>query len=216
METFKELYKQLCQKYQISRQGFIPSHLKSSENGRLTLNLSACNLSESTCFVLGKVLEKDSTITDLHLCNCMLPYKGIKSILDGLCSNSSIRFLFLKGNGLGGTSAKDIGKLLTYNKTLNQLYLEWNSLGKLHDEFTLLCSGLSVNKSLKVLDLRSNQINSDGAIALASALSKNSGLNYLVIIIRFTLESDYSFRSLFFTKCTKTVQQVIIKFGPSW
>ncbi|XP_023217976.1 leucine-rich repeat-containing protein 45-like isoform X2 [Centruroides sculpturatus] len=176
MEAFKETYKKLCRKYEIEPQDLILGYLKGIGDERISLDLSTCALSASTCFILGKILENDLSVTDLCFCNCMLQCKGIKAILDGLCLNGAVQHLHLKGNGLKGANAEDIGKLLTYNKVLHQLSLEWNSLGKSQDAFTLFCSGLAVNKTLKVLDLRSNLINNEGAIALAGALSKNEGL----------------------------------------
>ncbi|XP_023234214.1 leucine-rich repeat-containing protein 45-like isoform X2 [Centruroides sculpturatus] len=179
MDDFKELFKQLCQKHKVLRQDFVLDYLKCVEDDRISLDLSSCNLSVSICIVLGKVLEQNATVTDLYFCNCMLPYKGLKAILDGLCINKAVRFLNLKGNNLRGKSADDIGKLLRDNNVLYRLSLEWNSLGKCHDSFTLFCSGLATNKTLKILDLRNNEINNEGAVALASALSKNISLQSL-------------------------------------
>ncbi|XP_019412055.1 PREDICTED: leucine-rich repeat-containing protein 45 isoform X2 [Crocodylus porosus] len=104
---------------------------------------------------------------------------GAKLLLHGLCSNTTVKSLDLKGNNLQAVGAEALGKLLQQNKSIQNLVLEWNSLGVWEEGFLLFCQGLSTNRSLQRLDLRNNQINHEGAGELAAALKGNSSLQEL-------------------------------------
>ena len=71
------------------------------------------------------------------------------------------------------------------NKILCRLSLEWNNVGTYEEGFRELCEGLALNSSLQYLDLRSNNIDHNGAVQLASAfVSNNSLLEVGTLIIR--------------------------------
>lgn len=57
-----------------------------------------------------------------------------------------------------------------------RLSLEWNSIGTNEDGFKELCEGLELNASLQYLDLRSNNIDPNGAIQLSTAFLSNNTL----------------------------------------
>ncbi|PKK18766.1 leucine rich repeat containing 45 [Columba livia] len=102
-----------------------------------------------------------------------------KLLLHGLCSNTTVKALDLKGNNLRTVGAEALGKLLRQNKSIRSLILEWNSLGVWEEGFSFFCQGLGANNSLQRLDLRNNQINHQGAGELAMALKHNSSLQEL-------------------------------------
>ncbi|XP_071430101.1 leucine-rich repeat-containing protein 45 isoform X2 [Pithys albifrons albifrons] len=104
---------------------------------------------------------------------------GVKLLLQGLCSNTTVKSLDLKGNNLRTVGAEALGKLLTQNKSIRSLTLEWNSLGMWEEGFSFFCQGLRANNSLQRLDLRNNQINHRGAAELAVALTQNTSLQEL-------------------------------------
>lgn len=148
-----------------------------SEGSRL--DLSGHSLSVDTCAVLGRVFHKDILFTELALSDCMLSEEGAKLLLNGLCANTTIKVLDLKGNNLRSTGAEALGKLLARNKTLHRLVLEWNALGMWDEAFSIFCEGLASNTCLTQLDLRNNQINHQGAAELALALKRNSTVQEL-------------------------------------
>lgn len=148
-----------------------------SEGSRL--DLSGHSLSVDTCAVLGRVFHKDILFTELALSDCMLSEEGAKLLLNGLCANTTIKVLDLKGNNLRSTGAEALGKLLARNKTLRRLVLEWNALGMWDEAFSILCEGLASNTCLTQLDLRNNQINHQGAAELSLALKRNSTVQEL-------------------------------------
>ncbi|KFV78195.1 Leucine-rich repeat-containing protein 45, partial [Struthio camelus australis] len=102
-----------------------------------------------------------------------------KLLLHGLCSNTTVKSLDLKGNNLRIVGAEALGKLLRQNKSIRSLILEWNSLGMWEEGFSFFCQGLGANSFLQRLDLRNNQINHQGAGELAMALKQNASLQEL-------------------------------------
>ncbi|KFP09888.1 Leucine-rich repeat-containing protein 45, partial [Egretta garzetta] len=104
---------------------------------------------------------------------------GVKLLLHGLCSNTTVKSLDLKGNNLRTMGAEALGKLLRQNKSIRSLILEWNSLGVWEEGFSFFCQGLGANNFLQRLDLRNNQINHQGAGELALALKQNASLQEL-------------------------------------
>ncbi|KFQ98745.1 Leucine-rich repeat-containing protein 45, partial [Nipponia nippon] len=104
---------------------------------------------------------------------------GVKLLLHGLCSNTTVKSLDLKGNNLRTMGAEALGKLLRQNKSIRSLILEWNNLGVWEEGFSFFCQGLGANNCLQRLDLRNNQINHQGAVELAMALKQNASLQEL-------------------------------------
>ncbi|KFO91025.1 Leucine-rich repeat-containing protein 45, partial [Buceros rhinoceros silvestris] len=104
---------------------------------------------------------------------------GAKLLLHGLCSNTTVKSLDLKGNNLRALGAEVLGKLLLQNKSIRSLILEWNNLGMWEEAFSFFCQGLGANNFLQRLDLRNNQIDHRGAGELAVALKQNTSLQEL-------------------------------------
>ncbi|NXG73402.1 LRC45 protein, partial [Baryphthengus martii] len=104
---------------------------------------------------------------------------GVKLLLHGLCSNTTVKSLDLKGNNLRSVGAEALAKLLRQNKSIRSLILEWNNLGLWEESFSLFCQELGANNFLQLLDLRNNQINHQGAGELAMALKQNASLQKL-------------------------------------
>nr|XP_033817436.1 leucine-rich repeat-containing protein 45 [Geotrypetes seraphini]XP_033817438.1 leucine-rich repeat-containing protein 45 [Geotrypetes seraphini] len=153
--------------------------LKSLGVGGTALDLSGQSLSLDSCAALAKRLERDVRLAELRLSDCMLSEEGVKLLLQGLCANTVIKCLDLKGNNIRAIGAEDLGKLLQQNKSIRRLILEWNNLGMWEDSFSVFCDGLGSNHFLQHLDLRNNQINHQGAGELAMALKCNSSLQGL-------------------------------------
>ncbi|XP_051491056.1 leucine-rich repeat-containing protein 45 isoform X1 [Apus apus] len=147
--------------------------------GRARLDLAAQSLSLETCGALGRLLPGAAPVAELALGDCGLSEEGLKLLLHGLCSNTTVKSLDLKGNNLRTMGAEALGKLLRKNKSIRSLILEWNSLGVWEEGFSFFCQGLGANNVLQLLDLRNNQINHQGAGELALALKQNASLQEL-------------------------------------
>ncbi|KAM9210406.1 leucine-rich repeat-containing protein 45 [Dugong dugon] len=177
MEEFRRAYSRLCQERGAEPQEAVLRQLQEPRRGRL--DLATQSLTADTCGALGWLLQSQTLFTELVLSDCMLSEEGARLLLQGLCSNTVVRLLDLKGNNLCGTGAEVLGKLLRQNKSIQSLTLEWNNLGSWEEAFATFCTGLGANTTLRQLDLRNNQVNHKGAEELALALKRNSNLQQL-------------------------------------
>ncbi|XP_065708136.1 leucine-rich repeat-containing protein 45 isoform X1 [Patagioenas fasciata] len=175
MEEFRRGYARLC----AAPQEPVLRRLRELGGARGRLDLAAQGLSLETCGALARLLPGAAPVTELALGDCGLSEEGAKLLLHGLCSNTTVKSLDLKGNNLRTVGAEALGKLLRQNKSIRSLILEWNSLGVWEEGFSFFCQGLGANNSLQRLDLRNNQINHQGAGELAMALKHNSSLQEL-------------------------------------
>ncbi|XP_010352635.1 leucine-rich repeat-containing protein 45 isoform X2 [Rhinopithecus roxellana] len=177
MEEFRRSYSRLCRESGAEPQEAVLQQLHQLPRGRL--DLATQSLTVETCRALGKLLPREMLCTELVLSDCMLSEEGATLLLRGLCANTVLRFLDLKGNNLRAAGAEALGRLLRQNKSIQSLSLEWNSLGTWDDAFATFCGGLAANGTLQQLDLRNNQINHKGAEELALALKGNTTLQQL-------------------------------------
>ncbi|XP_006886373.1 PREDICTED: leucine-rich repeat-containing protein 45 [Elephantulus edwardii] len=177
MEEFRRAYSQLCQERGAEPQEGVLQQLQEPRRSRL--DLATQTLTTDTCGALGRLLPTQTLFSELVLRDCMLSEEGVKLLLQGLCSNSAVRLLDLKGNNLGAMGAEALGRLLRQNKAIQSLTLEWNNLGTWEEAFSSFCFGLGANTALRELDLRNNQVNHKGAEELALALKTNCSLQQL-------------------------------------
>ncbi|XP_074080953.1 leucine-rich repeat-containing protein 45 [Macrotis lagotis] len=178
MEEFRRSYSRLCKDSGAEPQEAVLKQLHDLREGhhKSRLDLATQSLSVDTCGALGKLLQNDILFSVVLLSDCMMSEEGSKLLIQGLCSNTVLRYLDLKGNNLRAIGAEALGKLLRQNKSIQSLILEWNNLGMWEESFSLFCEGLGANTTLLQLDLRNNQINHKGAEELALALKNNSTL----------------------------------------
>lgn len=181
MEDFRRSYLRLCKEGGIDTQESVLAQLHDTRTvtGSCRLDLRGQSITVDTCSVLGRVLQNDTIFTEILLSDCMLSEEGVKLLLNGLCFNTTVKVLDLKGNNMRGTGAEALGQLLVRNKMLRRLVLEWNALGMWEEGFAVFCEGLASNASLAQLDLRNNQINHQGAAELCIALKRNTTLGEL-------------------------------------
>lgn len=177
MEEFLRSYSRLCRERGGEPQETVLQRLHELPRGRL--DLATQSLTLDTCRALGALLPKEAQLTELVLSDCMLSEEGATLLLQGLCANTILRLLDLKGNNLQARGAEALGKLLRQNKSIQSLALEWNNLGAWEEPFATFCRALAGNLTLRQLDLRNNQINHRGAEELALALKGNTSLQQL-------------------------------------
>ncbi|KAM6111009.1 leucine-rich repeat-containing protein 45 [Pterocles gutturalis] len=176
MEEFRRGYARLCTEPQ---EAVLRRLQPRGAPGRARLDLAAQSLSLETCGALGRLLLGAAPFAEVALGDCGLSEEGVKLLLHGLCSNTTVKSLDLKGNNLRTGGAEALGKLLRRNKSIRSLILEWNNLGMWEEGFFFFCQGLGANNFLQRLDLRNNQINHQGAGELAVALKQNTSLQEL-------------------------------------
>ncbi|XP_066237683.1 leucine-rich repeat-containing protein 45 isoform X3 [Saccopteryx leptura] len=192
MEEFRRSYSRLCKESGAEPQETVLQQLHELPWGRM--DLATQSLTLDTCRALGDLLQKETLLTELILSDCMLSEEGVTLLLQGLCTNTVLRFLDLKGNNLQATGAKTLGKLLRQNKSIQSLTLEWNNLGTWEDAFATFCRALVGNDALRQLDLRNNQISHQGTEELALALKSNTGLQQLEQAMVYNQDREATFR----------------------
>ncbi|XP_005001523.2 leucine-rich repeat-containing protein 45 isoform X3 [Cavia porcellus] len=156
MEDLQRAYSRLCKESGAEPQEAVLRQLQQPLQGRL--DLTGQSLTVDTCWALGKLLQNQTVWTELILSDCMLSEEGLTMVLQGLCANTVMRLVDLKGNNLRAAGAEALGKLLRQNQSIQSLTLEWNNLGTWEDAFATFCRGLAANSALQQLDLRNNQI----------------------------------------------------------
>ncbi|KAM5309032.1 leucine-rich repeat-containing protein 45 isoform 2-T2 [Glossophaga mutica] len=177
MEELPRSYSRLCRESGAEPQEAVLQQLRAAPRGRL--DLATQSLTLDTCRALGELLQKEAQLTELVLSDCMLSEEGAALLLQGLCANTVLRLLDLKGNNLQAAGAEALGKLLRHSTSIQSLTLEWNNLGTWEDAFATFCRALAGNGVLRQLDLRNNQISHQGAEELALALKSNTSLQQL-------------------------------------
>uniref|UniRef100_A0A3Q2HUV7 Leucine rich repeat containing 45 n=1 Tax=Equus caballus TaxID=9796 RepID=A0A3Q2HUV7_HORSE len=172
MEELRRSYSRLCKESGAEPQEGVLQQLHELPRGRL--DLATQSLTVDTCRALGKLLQKEALLTQLVLSDCMLSEEGATLLLQGLCTNTTVRFLDLKGNNLRAAGAEALGKLLRQSKSIQR--------------------ALASNGSLQQLDLRNNQISHKGAEELALALKSNASLQQLEQAMDHNQDRQTTFR----------------------
>ncbi|KAM5309033.1 leucine-rich repeat-containing protein 45 isoform 3-T3 [Glossophaga mutica] len=203
MEELPRSYSRLCRESGAEPQEAVLQQLRAAPRGRL--DLATQSLTLDTCRALGELLQKEAQLTELVLSDCMLSEEGAALLLQGLCANTVLRLLDLKGPlacvrvlrvGVASELPRTSGTswhqeaphhlcrawppwLPEQDRDPAGLTLEWNNLGTWEDAFATFCRALAGNGVLRQLDLRNNQISHQGAEELALALKSNTSLQQL-------------------------------------
>ncbi|RNA23876.1 leucine-rich repeat-containing 45 [Brachionus plicatilis] len=184
MEDLRALYLEYCKTYNVEPQECIKSELKRlnllSDDTTHFFDVSSHQLTEKSCMILGKLLSRDQKIVNLKLNDCFLTNYALEYICNALINNSTVKSLELRGNNIHGEGTQHLAKVLRQNSSIISLTLEWNSLGlDEFNNFSKFCESLSMNSSLKFLDLRNNQINFNSALELSTVFENNKILQHL-------------------------------------
>ena len=98
---------------------------------------------------------------------------------DLLRDNTRVKSLDLRGCNIRSDGASALASLLSHNRTLTFLGLEWNGVGMLETGVQSLCKALASNPSIAEVDLRNNSIGPTGGAALGAMLATNTAIRRL-------------------------------------
>ena len=96
-----------------------------------------------------------------------------------LREDTRVKSLDLRGCNIRADGAMALAALLTHNRTLTFLGLEWNGVGMLETGVQALCKALATNPSITEVDLRNNSIGPSGGAAIGAMLGSNTAIRRL-------------------------------------
>ncbi|XP_006890009.1 PREDICTED: NACHT, LRR and PYD domains-containing protein 12-like [Elephantulus edwardii] len=147
------------------------------------LDLSTCNLTDASCVDLSSFLRVSQSLKELFVFANPLGDKGIQLLCEGLQRRRStgiIENLVLWTCHLTGACCQYLCSALSINETLRDLDLSDNALGD--DGMQVLCEGLKhPGCKLQTLWLAKCHLTDTCCEALASVLSRNENLTLLDI-----------------------------------
>eukprot|EP01028_Stygiella_incarcerata_P008505 TRINITY_DN3711_c0_g1_i1.p1 TRINITY_DN3711_c0_g1~~TRINITY_DN3711_c0_g1_i1.p1 ORF type:complete len:637 (+),score=238.40 TRINITY_DN3711_c0_g1_i1:134-2044(+) len=154
------------------------SHSLQETDDTHQLHLHDIALSPSLIAALSQAIEKaGSAIDEVHINECFLGDEGCATLCKAFETLKSLRQLDLKGNGIRGNGAVEIGRLLENSKTLRTVVLEWNQIGSEDHGIEAIGRGVSLSSSLEAIDLRNNRITPQSAVILAESFKSSHGLS---------------------------------------
>jgi len=105
--------------------------------------------------------------------------EGCHVVNELLRDNTRVKSLDLRGCNIRADGAMALAALLTHNRTLTFLGLEWNGVGMLENGVQALCKALATNPAITEVDLRNNSIGPSGGAAIGAMLSSNAAIRRL-------------------------------------
>ncbi|KAL0226000.1 hypothetical protein P9112_013324 [Eukaryota sp. TZLM1-RC] len=161
--------------------------LISMNQGVTELNIRGLKLGHPGAFMLGEGLKVNKTVKTMVLTNANLEDKGTVPLAEALKVNTSLKKLIVYDNRIEEKGTEALADALKFNYTLTQLQLGDISCSDTDENYikdegaVYLSEMLKVNRSLKILNLKSTRIGTAGASALAEGLAQNYGLKQLYL-----------------------------------
>ena len=156
-----------------------PEELDLSGNSQLTEG----NSKAVGCAIEG-MLSMSQTLQTLNLKDCRLRNEVVTHIANGLAQNHSVRKVMLCLNNIGSSGAVSIFRSLEYKTSLEELDLSENSQLAEGDSEAVGCAierMLSVNKTLKILNLYWCRISTEVAKYMANGLAQNYSVRKVIL-----------------------------------
>ena len=136
------------------------------------------NRSEELAFALASVIEHNELIEMLLLRDNNLNDLGVIEIAQSLCKSSTLKCINLQSNNITEKAAEALASVISSNTRLEELYLGNNQLQL---GVIKIANALKNISSIKVLDLRNNNINEQATNELAAVIRANNSLEELCL-----------------------------------
>ena len=149
-------------------------------NRLITLNLSSNMLHNEGVVAVGQLLSNtDCVLNEVILAKCGVTCADVPLLVKGLRA-SNVKYVNLSNNGIAVTGSLNLASLMEYDGcTIKNLDLSWNKVGT--DGSIAIANALSKNTSLTCLSLSANGISDKGGQKLASALYGNKHIEELLL-----------------------------------
>jgi len=139
-------------------------------------NITESNLQNTQIHSIIRLLDYGRNLRSVDVSSNFLGENGIKLITDCLKNNKTILHLSVSNNNLPSTCGIYFGELLSCNSTIEKLSLGGNSInGKGFHSFST--SLINNNKTLKQLDISSNNLTDSDLYDLSRVIIKNKVLD---------------------------------------
>ncbi len=139
------------------------------------LNLSYNNIQYEGAEVISDMLRENTTLTGLILNDNRIKDKGVGLICDVLkSSNSSLKSLHIKSNGIGDEGASELAAMLKSNKVITDLNLDINFITDIGANE--LADAIKINDSLTFFGIARSGIRTEGASNLVEAIKHSKML----------------------------------------
>ena len=135
--------------------------------------------SEAVGCAIERMLNVNTTLKLLNLAKCGFSSEVASSFSNGLAQNHSVRKRILHLNNIGSTGAVSIFRSLEHNTSLEELDLSENGQLVVGDSEAVSCAierMLSVNKTLKILNLSDCGVTDAIVKHILTGLTKNTSL----------------------------------------
>ena len=141
-------------------------------NGTLRkLDMSHNEICNDGAIALSEGLKSNSTLVDLNVSCNYITCKGASAFGEALEVNDALQKLDISDNKISDDGAIALSEYLEANSTLIELKMSRNNIScKVADK------NFYMNNALQKLDISSNKISDDGAIALSECLRANTTL----------------------------------------
>ncbi|ESO04684.1 hypothetical protein HELRODRAFT_78955 [Helobdella robusta] len=176
LESFRQSFERYCKEFNVQPSESLLNKIHKF-CGRYTLDLSSSYLQSKVIDALSKALKYDALFTEIKLNNCQLNEEG--SYIYAMLQLNVIFVFILQNNSMRGISVSYIAELLRANTFIYSLHLDSNNIGLLESNFNDLCQSLKVNRSLQILGLSNNQLNSNCSKYLSDVFKYNNALQSL-------------------------------------
>ena len=147
------------------------------------LNIRGTGISDPDFECLASYIHSTTSLEWLEIGENEISVESIDSLCKALSANSSMRRLWLCGSHLTTSHCVCLGQLLRHpiHCQIEMLNLSERSLTT-SDGVGEVMSGLSHNHTVREMDLRWNQIGSEGAVTIATMLKTNRSLERLDLV----------------------------------
>ncbi len=143
-----------------------------------SLSITDCSINESSVEYLIKLIEFLKSLKFLDLSGNSLKETGLKFLSEGLKNNRTLVTLYLNKNSVDSNGGFYLADALIKNQTLEKLSLSGNRINGngLSSLLTVLAHN---NKTLKNLDISSNNFNSEDFKIIGEFLSSGESISIL-------------------------------------
>ena len=170
-KTLQRLYLQRNAVVQFKAEGvkYVCENLLNHPN-ILLLDFSFMELTGCGQFI-GKLIKENKTLENLNIASCKLNIVDFKNICEPICNDKKLKKFNISFNDMGGNkSLEEIGKIIIFNKSINEIHLDQMNLNM--DNYNIILDAIKKNKTIKYYSLSYNY-NLNPKIVLKFFLEKN-------------------------------------------